>query len=64
MALDPGKSPDYGDPPTRTANDEAATLPPNRARQAVKLGTMRYVLTISMIGAVAVLVIAWFLIAR
>jgi hypothetical protein len=39
-------------------------LPPNRARQAVKLGTMRYVLAISTIGAVVVLFVAWVLLAR
>ena len=58
------QSPDYRDGPTRIATDEAATLPPNRARQGVKLGAMRYVLAVSTIGAVGVLVVAWFLIAR
>jgi hypothetical protein len=63
MTLNQGKSPDYRDPPPQGA-DEAATLTPNRARQAVKVGAMRYVLAISTLGAVVVLVVAWFLIAR
>jgi hypothetical protein len=42
--------------------DEAATLSPNQARQAVKLGTMRYVLAISMIAVVIALAVAFFVV--
>jgi hypothetical protein len=63
MTPSQGQSPDYRDPP-RVEPGDAATLPPNRARQAVKLGTMRYVLAISTIGAVVVLFVAWVLLAR
>lgn len=37
-----------------------AVLEPDEARSAVKLGVMRYVLAISLAGAIAGMVIAWF----
>lgn len=55
------KAPEYRARPA-PVTDEAATLSPNEARQAVKLGTMRYVLAISTVAAAVVLVIAYFIV--
>jgi hypothetical protein len=44
--------------------EDAATLTPNRARQGVKLGAMRYVLGISTVGTVVILFILYLLVAR
>ncbi|HEY5210249.1 MAG TPA: hypothetical protein VIJ42_12490 [Stellaceae bacterium] len=59
-----GQSPEYGAAPPPTSQEDPATLNPNRARGAVKLGPMRYVLAVSTIGAAIVLIIAYFVIAK
>jgi hypothetical protein len=40
-------------------DDKPAVLSPDEARSAVKTGAMRYVLTLSMAGAVICLFLAW-----
>jgi hypothetical protein len=55
------KAPEYRARPA-PVTDEAATLSPNEARQAVKLGSMRYVLAISTVAAAVVLLIAYFIV--
>jgi hypothetical protein len=39
--------------------DHPATLAPDEARSAVKLGVMRYVLGISLAGAIVGMAVAW-----
>jgi hypothetical protein len=64
MTPNQGQSPEYGAAPPPTSQEDPATLNPTRARAAVEIGTMRYVLAISTVGAVVLLVIAYFLIAK
>jgi hypothetical protein len=54
------KAPEYRGRPI-PVTEEAATLSPNEARQAVKLGTMRYVLGISTVAVIVLFVVAYFL---
>jgi hypothetical protein len=55
------QAPEYRDHP-RPVTDKAATLSPNEARQAVELGTMRYVLAISTLVTIVVLAVAYYLV--
>jgi hypothetical protein len=41
--------------------EHAATLAPDEARSAVKLGVMRYVLGISLAGVIVAMFIAWYI---
>lgn len=54
------RAPEYRDPPRVT--EEAATLSPDEARQAVKVGPMRYVLGISTAAVIAAFVVAYFMV--
>ena len=62
MTPNPRNSPEYGAAPPPTSPANPATLNTTRARQGVTTGAMRYVLAISMVAAVVVLVIAFFMI--
>jgi hypothetical protein len=41
--------------------EHAATLAPDEARSAVKLGVMRYVLGISLVGVIVAMLVAWYI---
>jgi type VI protein secretion system component VasF len=55
--------PDRDRPASQQESSSHPVRSPTQARQAVKLGSMRYVLTFSMAGVVIAFVVAYLLIA-
>jgi hypothetical protein len=56
--------PDHDRPASQQESSNRPVRSPTEARQAVKLGSMRYVLTFSMAGVMIAFIVAYLLIAH